>query len=199
MIEAMAETPTVCEHIHFPLQSGSDRVLKAMRRSYRRERYLGWLDRIRAAIPDIAVSTDIIVGFPGETEEDFARTLEVVERAAFDSAFMFQYSPRPGTRAASFDEQVPKVIVQERFERLVELQERIGAARSAAQLGAEVEILVEGGDRKGVSTQARTRTNRIVHLRDVLEPGTIAQATIVATATHHMTGELVRSPNPVTA
>ena len=199
VIEAMAETPTVCEHIHFPLQSGSDRVLKAMRRSYRRERYLGWLDRIRAAIPDIAVSTDIIVGFPGETEEDFARTLEVVERAAFDSAFMFQYSPRPGTRAASFDEQVPKVIVQERFERLVELQERIGAARSAAQLGAEVEILVEGGDRKGVSTQARTRTNRIVHLRDVLAPGTFAQARIVATATHHMTGELVRSPNPVTA
>ena len=199
MIEAMAETPTVCEHIHFPLQSGSDRVLKAMRRSYRRERYLGWLDRIRAAIPDIAVSTDIIVGFPGETEEDFARTLEVVERAAFDSAFTFQYSPRPGTRAASFDEQVPKVIVQGRFERLVELQERIGAARSAAQLGAEVEILVEGGDRKGVSTQARTRTNRIVHLRDVLAPGTFAQARIVATATHHMTGELVRSPNGVTA
>ena len=177
VIEAMAETPTVCEHIHFPLQSGSDRVLKAMRRSYRRERYLGWLDRIREAVPDIAVSTDIIVGFPGETEDDFAQTLEVVEQAAFDSAFMFQYSPRPGTRAASFDEQVPKEVVQERFERLVALQERIGAARSAAQLGTEVEVLVEGGDKKGVSTQARTRTNRIVHLPDALEPGTFAQAT----------------------
>ncbi|MGZ8623374.1 MAG: tRNA (N6-isopentenyl adenosine(37)-C2)-methylthiotransferase MiaB [Actinomycetota bacterium] len=199
VIEAMAETPTVCEHIHFPLQSGSDRVLKAMRRSYRRERYLGWLDRIRDAIPDIAVSTDIIVGFPGETEEDFAQTLDVVGQAAFDSAFTFQYSPRPGTRAASFDEQVPKEVVQERFERLVALQERIGAARSAAQLGTEVEVLVEGGDKKGVSTQARTRMNRIVHLPDALEPGTFAQARIVATATHHLTGELVRAPDAVPA
>ena len=118
VIEAMAECERVCEHIHFPLQSGSDAVLKAMQRSYRRERYLGWLERIRAAIPDIAVSTDIIVGFPGETEDDFAQTLEVVEAAAFDSAFMFQYSPRPGTRAASFDDQIPKEVVQERFDRL---------------------------------------------------------------------------------
>ena len=199
VIDAMAETPSVCEHIHFPLQSGSDRVLKAMRRSYRRERYLGWLDRIHDAIPDIAVSTDIIVGFPGETDDDFEQTLEVVERAAFDSAFTFQYSPRPGTRAASFDEQVPKEVVQERFDRLVALQERIGAARSAAQLGTQVEVLVEGGDKKGVSTQARTRTNRIVHLPDALAPGTFVQARIVATATHHLTGELVRAPDAVPA
>jgi len=197
VIEAMAETPTVCEHIHFPLQSGSDRVLKAMRRSYRRERYLGWLDRIREAIPGIAVSTDIIVGFPGETEDDFAQTLEVVEQAVFDSAFMFQYSPRPGTRAASFDEQVPKEVVQERFDRLMALQERIGAARSAAQLGQIVEVLVEGGDKKGVSTQARTRTNRIVHLPDAFEPGAFAHARIVATATHHLAGELVPAPDPL--
>jgi tRNA-2-methylthio-N6-dimethylallyladenosine synthase len=199
VIDAMVETPTVCEHIHFPMQSGSDRVLKTMRRSYRRERYLGWLDRIRDAIPDIAVSTDIIVGFPGETEEDFGQTLEVVEQAAFDSAFMFQYSPRPGTRAASFDDQVPKEVVQERFDRLVALQERIGAARSAAQLGTEVEVLVEGGDKKGISTQARTRTNRIVHLPDALEPGTFAQARIVAAATHHLSGELVPAPDAVPA
>ena len=112
---------------------------------------------------------------------------------------MFQYSPRPGTRAASFDEQVPKEVVQERFERLVALQERIGAARSAAQLGTEVEVLVEGGDKKGVSTQARTRTNRIVHLPDPLEPGTFAQVRIVATATHHLTGELLRAPDAVPA
>ncbi len=197
VIEAMAETPTVCEHIHFPLQSGSDRVLKAMRRSYRRERYLGWLDAIRAAIPEIAVSTDIIVGFPGETEEDFAHTLDVVELAGFDSAFMFQYSPRPGTRAASFDEQVPKEVVQERFERLMALQGRIGAARSAAQLGRVVEVLVEGGDKKGVSTQARTRTNRIVHLPDALEPGAFVHARIVATAAHHLAGELVPAPQPL--
>ncbi|MEO8476638.1 MAG: tRNA (N6-isopentenyl adenosine(37)-C2)-methylthiotransferase MiaB [Actinomycetota bacterium] len=196
VIEAMAETPTVCEHIHFPLQSGSDRVLKAMRRSYRRERYLGWLDAIRAAIPEISVSTDIIVGFPGETEEDFGQTLEVVEQASFDSAFMFQYSPRPGTRAASFDEQVPKEVVQERFERLMALQERIGAARSATQLGRVVEVLVEGGDKKGVATQARTRTNRIVHLPDALEPGRFVDARIVATAAHHLAGELVAAPQP---
>ena len=194
VIEAMAETPTVCEHIHFPLQSGSDRVLKAMRRSYRRERYLGWLDRIREAIPEIAVSTDIIVGFPGETEEDFVQTLEVVEAAGFDSAFMFQYSPRPGTRAATFEDQVPKEVVQERFDRLMALQERIGAARSAAQLGKVVEVLVEGADKKGVSTQARTRTNRIVHVPDALVPGTFVHARIVATATHHLAGELVPTP-----
>jgi tRNA-2-methylthio-N6-dimethylallyladenosine synthase len=197
VIRAMAETPTVCEHIHFPMQSGSDRVLKAMRRSYRRDRYLGWLHRIRDEIPEIAVSTDIIVGFPGETEDDFAQTLDAVEEAGFDSAFMFQYSPRPGTRAASFDDQVPKEVVQERFERLVALQEGIGAARSAAQLGAEVEVLVEGGDKKGVATQARTRTNRIVHLPDDLAPGTFAQVRIVATATHHLSGELVPDPHVV--
>ena len=135
VIEAMAESDNVCEHIHFPLQSGSDRVLQAMRRSYRSERYLDWLDRIRIAIPGIAVSTDIIVGFPGETEEDFGATLAVVERAGFDSAFTFQYSPRPGTRAATMDEQVPKEVVQERFDRLVELQTRITAERNAGAGG----------------------------------------------------------------
>jgi tRNA-2-methylthio-N6-dimethylallyladenosine synthase len=192
VIDAMAETPAVCEHIHFPLQSGSDDVLRRMQRSYRHERYLGWLERIREAIPGIAVSTDIIVGFPGETEDDFAQTLDVVEAARFDSAFMFQYSPRPGTRAAGFDDQVPKPVVQDRFERLVALQERISTERAAAAVGETVEVLVEGGDRKGRSTQSRTRTNRIVHLADPLQPGTFADARIVAAAAHHLTGELVR-------
>ena len=173
VIDAMAETPAVCEHIHFPLQSGSDRVLKAMRRSYRRDRYLGWLDAIRDAIPDIAVSTDVIVGFPGETEEDFAQTLDVVERARFDSAYTFQYSPRPGTRAAAYDDQIPKEVVQERFDRLVELQQRISLERSLAQVGATFEVLVEGAGKRGPSTQARTRTNRIVHIPDALEPGIV--------------------------
>src|SRR5439155_4546882 len=135
VIDAIAETPTVCEHIHFPLQSGSDAVLRAMRRSYRRERYLGWLERIRAAVPGIGVSTDIIVGFPGETEADFADTLDVVERARFDSAYTFQYSPRPGTRAAVFPDQVAAEAVQERFERLVEVQERISLQRASEQVG----------------------------------------------------------------
>ena len=194
VVEAMAECERVCEHIHFPLQSGSDVVLKAMQRSYRRERYLGWLERIRGAIPDIAVSTDIIVGFPGETEADFAQTLEVVEAAAFDSAFMFQYSPRPGTRAASFDDQIPKEVVQDRFDRLMVLQERMSMAKARAQVGKTVEVLVEGADKKGVSTQARTRTNRIVHLAAALEPGTFVQARITDAAAHHLTGEVASAP-----
>jgi tRNA-2-methylthio-N6-dimethylallyladenosine synthase len=196
VIEAMAESEKVCEHIHFPLQSGSDAVLKAMRRSYRRDRYLGWLDRIRDAIPAIAVSTDIIVGFPGETEEDFLDTLDVVERARFDSAYTFQYSPRPGTRAASMAGQLPKEVVQERFERLVALQERISRERARQQLGAEVEVLVEGHGTKGSSTQSRTRTNRIVHLEEPLEPGTFVTARIVGAAAHHLSGEVVAASVP---
>jgi tRNA-2-methylthio-N6-dimethylallyladenosine synthase len=194
VIEAMAETPEVCEHIHFPLQSGSDEVLKRMRRSYRRERYLGWLDRIRSAIPGIAVSTDIIVGFPGETEADFAQTLEVVEAARFDSAYTFQYSPRPGTKAASYDDQVAKPVVQERFDRLIALQERICAEKATQLVGQVFEVLVEGGDRKGRSTQSRTRTNRIVHIGDALRPGTFADVRIVEAAPHHLVGELELEP-----
>jgi tRNA-2-methylthio-N6-dimethylallyladenosine synthase len=196
VIEAMAETPAVCEHIHFPLQSGSDRVLKAMRRSYRRDRYLGWLDAIRTAIPDVAVSTDIIVGFPGETEEDFADTLDVVERARFDSAYTFQYSPRPGTRAAVYDDQIPKEVVQERFDRLLELQQRISLERSLAQVGGTFEVLVEGAGKRGPSTQARTRANRIVHLPDALDPGSFAYARITEASAHHLAGELVPSASP---
>jgi tRNA-2-methylthio-N6-dimethylallyladenosine synthase len=197
VIEAMAETPAVCEHIHFPLQSGSDRVLKVMRRSYRRDRYLRWLDAIRAAIPGIAVSTDIIVGFPGETEADFADTLDVVERARFDSAYTFQYSPRPGTRAATYDEQIPKGVVQERFDRLLELQQRISLERSLAQVGGTYEVLVEGAGKRGPSIQARTRTNRIVHMPDALEPGTFAHARITAASAHHLTGALMPTPEAV--
>jgi tRNA-2-methylthio-N6-dimethylallyladenosine synthase len=190
----MAETPAVCEHIHFPMQSGSDDVLKRMRRSYRRERYLAWLARIREAIPGIGVSTDIIVGFPGESDRDFEQTLEAVGAARFDSAYMFQYSPRPGTRAAGFDDQVPKPVVQERFDRLAALQERVSAERASGLVGGTLEVLVEGGDRKGRATQSRTRTNRIVHIDDALEPGTFVDARIVSAAPHHLTGEIVREP-----
>jgi len=197
VIDAMASSEAVCEHIHFPLQSGSDRVLKAMQRSYRRERYLDWLTRVREAIPGIAVSTDIIVGFPGETAEDFADTLEVVERARFDGAYMFQYSPRPGTRAASMDEQLPKEIVQERFERLVALQGAITAAANRAQVGRTFEVLVEGGGKRRGSTQARTRTNRIVHLRQELPPGTFVEARITDAGVHHLIGETVSTPATV--
>ena len=190
VINAMAESDKVCEHIHFPLQSGSDRILKTMRRSYRRERYIMWLERIRAAIPDIAVSTDIIVGFPSETEEDFENTLDVVRRARFDQAYTFQYSPRPGTRAATMSDQIPKDVVQERFDRLVAVQQEISLERMREQVGATVEVLVEGTGRKG-RVQGRTRTNRVVHVDGDQRPGTILDVRVVSAHPHHLDGEVV--------
>jgi tRNA-2-methylthio-N6-dimethylallyladenosine synthase len=193
VIDAMAESDKVCEHIHFPLQSGSDGVLRAMQRSYRSERYLSWLDRIRDAIPGIAVSTDIIVGFPGETDEDFRRTLDVVGRARFDQAYTFQYSPRPGTRAAQMSDQLPKDVVQERFDRLVALQESISLERMRAEVGCVHEVLIEGVGRKG-GAQGRTRTNKVVHVDERLEPGTFLDVRVISAHPHHLVGE--RVPNP---
>jgi len=168
VIAAMAETPTVMPQLHMPLQSGSDRILRAMRRSYRSDRFLGILDRVRAVMPDAAITTDIIVGFPGETEEDFAETLRVVEASRFAAAFTFQYSPRPGTPAAELPDQVAKAVVQERFERLVELQERVSFEDSLRQVGRVVEVLVsEGEGRKdGAShrVSGRAEDNRLVHV-----------------------------------
>ena len=168
VIAAMAQTPTVMPSLHMPLQSGSDRVLRAMRRSYRSERFLGILDRVRDALPDAAITSDVIVGFPGETEEDFAETLRVVEAAKFSSAFTFQYSPRPGTPAADLPQQVPKSVVQERYERLVELQERISTQENARQTGRVLEVLIADGEgRKDGATRrvsGRAADNRLVHL-----------------------------------
>ena len=197
VVDAMAECEHVCEHIHFPLQSGSDQVLRAMQRSYRRERYLEWLARIRSAIPGIAVSTDIIVGFPGETEEDLADTLDVVAQARFDSAYTFQYSPRPGTRAATMEEQVPKEVVQERFDRLLALQERVSLEKNRALLGRIFEVLVEGEGKREGSTQSRTRTNRIVHLATPLDRGTFVDARVTDASAHHLTAEVVSAPEPL--
>jgi tRNA-2-methylthio-N6-dimethylallyladenosine synthase len=188
VIDAMATSDKVCEHIHFPLQSGSDAVLKRMQRSYRRERYLEWLERIRAAIPDIGVSTDIIVGFPGETDAEFEDTLDVVRRARFDQAYTFQYSPRPGTRAGVMDDQIAKPVVQERFERLVAAQEEISLERMRGQVGTVAEVLVEGTGRKG-NAQGRTRHNRVVHLEGSYEVGTFLEARIVGAHPHHLDGE----------
>jgi tRNA-2-methylthio-N6-dimethylallyladenosine synthase len=193
VIEAMAATPNVCPTLHMPLQSGSDRILKAMRRSYRAERYLGIIDRVRAAIPDAAITTDLIVGFPGETEEDFAATLDVVERARFASAFTFQYSKRPGTPAAELPDQVPKAVVQERYQRLVDLQERISMEENAAQVGQRVELLVATGEgRKDASTSrmsGRARDGRLVHFtpgaRDI-RPGDVVITTVTGAAPHHL-------------
>jgi tRNA-2-methylthio-N6-dimethylallyladenosine synthase len=190
VIEAMAESEKVCEHIHFPLQSGSDVVLKRMQRSYRRERYLGWLERIRAVIPDIAVSTDIIVGFPGETEADFEDTLDVVRRAHFDQAYTFQYSPRPGTGAGMMEDQIPKDVVQARFDRLVATQEEISLERMRDQVGSTAEVLVEGVGRKG-NVQGRTRHNRVVHLEGDHPIGAFLDARIVGAHPHHLDGRLV--------
>jgi tRNA-2-methylthio-N6-dimethylallyladenosine synthase len=183
----MAESPNVCEHIHFPLQSGSDRLLGKMRRSYRSSRYLEWLGRIRAAMPGIAVTTDIIVGFPGETEEDFAETLRVVGEARFDAAFTFQYSPRPGTAAAEFDEAVPPEVVRERFDRLVALQEPISLDANLAYEGRVADVLIEGKGRKGGS-QGRTRTNKVVNVDDDLPVGTFVDVRIEHGHPHHLTG-----------
>lgn len=167
VIAAMAETPNVCHSLHMPLQSGSDDVLKAMRRSYRSERYLGIIEKVRAAMPDAAITTDIIVGFPGETEADFQRTLDVVREARFSSAFTFQYSKRPGTPAATMDDQLPKQVVQERYERLVATVEEITWAENKRLVGETVEVLVAVGEgRKDERTgrmSGRARDGRLVH------------------------------------
>ena len=167
VIDAMAETPTVMPQLHMPLQSGSDRVLKAMRRSYRSEKYLGILERVRDKIPHAAITTDIIVGFPGETDEDFEDTLRVVEAARFMQAFTFQYSIRPGTPAAEMEDQIPKAVVQERYERLVALQDQISWDENKQQVGSLVEVLVATHEgRKDDQTHrlsGRARDGRLVH------------------------------------
>jgi tRNA-2-methylthio-N6-dimethylallyladenosine synthase len=191
VIDAMASSKVVCEHIHFPMQSGSDNVLRRMRRSYRIERYLAWLEQIRAAVPGIAVSTDIIVGFPGETEEDFAGTLTAVERAGFDSAYTFEYSTRPGTEAAAMENQVSPQVVSERYRRLVDLQERISLERNRAAIGNRVEVLVEdASSRKDPSrATARTRTNKLVHLpANGHRAGDFLDVVVTDAHPHHLDG-----------
>jgi tRNA-2-methylthio-N6-dimethylallyladenosine synthase len=164
VIAAMAECDAVCEHVHLPLQSGSSRILKRMRRTYDRERYLALVDRLRGAIPDLALGTDLIVGFPGETEEDFRRTLEVVEEVGYDSAFTFVFSPRQGTEAATLPEQVPAEVKRERIERLIELCQRVARERNDARVGLVEEVLVEGPSRTGAGLlRGRTRRNTTVN------------------------------------
>ncbi len=196
VIDAMAETPNVCPALHMPLQSGSDRVLRAMRRSYRAERYLGIIERVRAAMPHATITTDLIVGFPGETEDDFAATLDVVRRARFAAAFTFQYSKRPGTAAAELPGQLPKAVVQERYERLVALQEQICVDGNRELIGQTVELLAASGEgRKDARTArmtGRARDGRLVHFTadqigpDLVRPGDIVTAVITDAAPHHL-------------
>jgi len=186
---SMAETDAVCEHIHFPLQSGSDRILAAMHRGYTAERFLAKLEMMRSIVPGLAASTDVIVGFPGEMDGDFGRTLEVVERARFDTAFMFQFSPRPGTPAAEMDDQIAPDVVQARFERLVELQNRITYERNLEQVGQIFEVMAEGPSKRNPDVATtRTRGNRLVHVAGEWEPGSIFDVEITRAAPHYLEG-----------
>ena len=193
VIEAMAETPNVCPALHMPMQSGSDRVLRAMRRSYRSERYLSILEKVRAAIPHAAITTDLIVGFPGETEQDFQETLDVVAAARFSAAFTFQYSKRPGTPAAELAGQLPKAVVQERYQRLIDLQERISLEENTAHIGRPVELLVAVGEgRKDTLTarmSGRARDGRLVHFTPMgadVRPGDVVTTTVTDAAPHYL-------------
>ncbi len=198
VIEAMAETPNVMPQLHMPLQSGSDRILKQMRRSYRSDKYLGILDRVRELIPDASITTDIIVGFPGETEEDFLETMRVVEAARFATAYTFQYSKRPGTPAAELPDQLPKEIVQERYERLLALVNDIAWQENKKQIGKTVEVLVATGEgRKDSQTQrqtGRTQDNRLVHFEvpagaEVARPGDLVTVQVTQAAPYHLLAE----------
>jgi tRNA-2-methylthio-N6-dimethylallyladenosine synthase len=179
VVAAMAECPTVCEHVHLPLQSGSSRILKAMRRTYDPERYLRLVERLRSAIPDLALGTDLIVGFPGETDEDFEQTLELVERVRYDSAFTFIYSPRAGTEAATLPDQVPNEAKHERLERLVAVVQRIALERNSERVGRVEEVLVEGPSRTDPSLlRGRTRRNTTVNFTGAYPVGALAQVVV---------------------
>jgi tRNA-2-methylthio-N6-dimethylallyladenosine synthase len=203
VIEAMAQTPAVMPQLHMPLQSGSDRILRAMRRSYRAQRFLGILDRVRTAIPAAAISTDVIVGFPGETEQDFQATLDVVRQARFAQAFTFQYSPRPGTPAATMPDQVDRVTVQERYQRLVVLQEEISWEQNRALEGSLLELLVleSSGRKDGARARlsGRAPDNRLIHFAvpdgaPAPRPGDLARVRVSYGAPHHLLADPPAGP-----
>ncbi|MGI9647880.1 MAG: tRNA (N6-isopentenyl adenosine(37)-C2)-methylthiotransferase MiaB [Acidimicrobiia bacterium] len=190
---AMAETPAVCEQLHMPLQSGSDRILAAMHRGYNAERFLTKLDLARSHLPGLAISTDVIVGFPGESEEDFQATLDVVAQSRFDSAFTFIYSPRPGTAAAEMvDQFVDSDVVRDRYDRLVKLQTAISLEKNQAIVGTVVEVLIEGPSKKDPDMQSgRTRTNKLVHFPGRTPAGTFTDVRLVRASPHYLIGEPV--------
>ncbi|GIJ45936.1 tRNA-2-methylthio-N(6)-dimethylallyladenosine synthase [Virgisporangium aliadipatigenens] len=196
VIAAMAETPNVCHSLHMPLQSGSDAVLRAMRRSYRSDKYLGIIEKVRTAMPDAAITTDIIVGFPGETDADFEATLDVVRAARFSSAFTFQYSKRPGTPAATLAGQVPKAVVQERYDRLIATLEEITWDENKRLVGRTVEVLAAVGEgRKDAATgrmSGRARDGRLVHFATgdaKVRPGDVVETVITYAAPHHLNAD----------
>jgi len=190
VIKAHAELPSLCEHIHLPLQSGSSRVLKRMRRTYTRERYLDRVALIREHVPDCALTTDIIVGFPGETDQDFEQTLEVAEEVGYDGAFTFVYSPRRGTEAAALRGQVTHELKVERMERLVEVVQRRARERGQRFVGRTLEVLVEGPSRTDPSRlRGRSRHNKVVNFTGLGEPGELVQVKITAASSQTLSGE----------
>ena len=196
VIAAMAETPNVMPQLHMPLQSGSDSVLQRMRRSYRKDRYLGIIERVRAAMPDASITTDIIVGFPGETEADLEETLDVIREARFSNAFTFQYSQRPGTPAATMPDQVPAEVVGERYKRLLAVAEEVAWSESRLQVGRTVDVLIaEGEGRKDEHTRrlsGRAADNRLVHVAAVdVRPGDMVTARVTYAAPHHLVADEV--------
>jgi tRNA-2-methylthio-N6-dimethylallyladenosine synthase len=189
VIAAIAECNAVCEHVHLPLQSGSSRILKRMRRTYDRERYLGLVERLRAAIPDLALGTDLIVGFPGESEKDFVQTLEMVDEVRYESAFTFIFSPRAGTEAAGMPDQVPEEIRHGRLERLVEIVQRIAAEQNAKRVGCVEEVLVEGPSRTDPSVlRGRTRRNTMVNFAGSAEAGSLVDVLIEGSSSTTLRG-----------
>jgi tRNA-2-methylthio-N6-dimethylallyladenosine synthase len=190
VIAAHAELPSLCEHIHLPLQSGSSTILKAMRRTYNRERYMDRVAMIREHVPDCSITTDIIVGFPGETDEDFEQTMEVVEEVRYDGAFTFIYSPRRGTEAATLDTQVPHEVKRERMERLVDTVQRLQHERAQRFVGRTMEVLVEGPSRTDASRlRGRTRHNKTVNFTGLAQPGELAQVEITGATSTTLAGE----------
>jgi tRNA-2-methylthio-N6-dimethylallyladenosine synthase len=192
VILAHAELPSVCEHIHLPLQAGSSRILKAMRRTYTRERYLDRVALIREHVPDCALTTDVIVGFPGETEDDFAQTLEVCEEVGYDGAFTFVFSPRRGTEAATFTEGlVPHEVKVERMQRLVEVVQRRAHERAQRFVGRTLDVLVEGPSRTDpAKLRGRSRHNKAVNFHGLASPGEIVPVDIAAATSQTLAGEM---------
>jgi tRNA-2-methylthio-N6-dimethylallyladenosine synthase len=197
LVEALRDLPRVCRHLHLPLQSGSNRILERMNRGYTRERYLGLIDELKAAVPDLALSTDLIVGFPGETDEDFQDTLDMVERVGYDSVFAFRYSRRPGTPAAALAEQVPAEVKASRNARVLEAASRVAARRAGRLVGRVMPVLVDGPSRKSVDELAgRTECNRVVNFagREDAGPGSLVPVRITEALPHSLRGALVAPP-----
>ncbi|MGZ5326337.1 MAG: radical SAM protein, partial [Solirubrobacterales bacterium] len=189
VIRAHAELPSLCEHIHLPLQSGSSPVLKRMRRTYNRERYMDRVAMIRELVPDCAITTDIIVGFPGETEADFAQTLDVCEQVGYDGAFTFVFSPRRGTEAAEMDGQLPHPVKVERMERLVEVVQRRARERAQRFVGRTLEVLVEGPSRTDPTRlRGRSRHNKTVNFEGTGRPGDLVEVEIAGATSQTLSG-----------